>query len=62
MDWRDTPEQAASRQEVPALIDDCLPELPPGVASRMRDDGAVRARGRRTVNRASDDTERQGFE
>ena len=47
---------------VPALIDGCLPELPPGVVSRVCDDGAVRARGRLTVDHASGDTERQGFE
>ncbi|MYD65249.1 MAG: hypothetical protein F4X26_04590 [Chloroflexi bacterium] len=56
MDWSDTPEQAAFRQEVRALIDEHLPDL----YRRMRDDGTEEGyEGGWIADRASDDAERK---
>ena len=56
MDWSDTPEQAAFRQEVQALIDEHLPAL----YRRMRDEGTEEGyEGGWIADRASDDAERK---
>ncbi|MCY4616148.1 MAG: acyl-CoA dehydrogenase family protein, partial [Chloroflexi bacterium] len=56
MDWSDTPEQAAFRQEVQALIAGHLPEL----YRRMRDEGTEEGyEGGWIADRASDDAERK---
>ncbi len=57
MDWSDTPDQAAFRQEVKALVDEHLPAL----YRRMRDEGIEEGyEGGWIADRVSDDTERKG--
>ena len=57
MDWSDTPDQAAFRQEVKALVGEHLPEL----YRRMRDEGIEEGyEGGWIADRVSEDTERKG--
>ena len=57
MDWSDSPEQAAFRGQVRALVDEHLPDL----YRRMRDEGTEEGyEGGWIADRASDDAERKG--